>query len=165
MPLLVQIAKKKDGRGVLRCVRADGSVTWQTQPARHAPFFALHDLTHLAVESSLGFSHGFFGLIAQGWEIDQTEGKSARGPLPSEALEVENIVGSFDSERASGALLSADELNSFAAIHAESAGRPAPRKLTEDEILRVRNKRGELFSRWAAIEPGGALEVKFEIRE
>ncbi len=50
--LTVQIAKRTDGSSVLRCTRADGSVTWQKQ-TRHAMHFALHDLTHFAVESTL----------------------------------------------------------------------------------------------------------------
>jgi hypothetical protein len=76
--LLIQITKRSDGGGLLRCVRADGSVTWQKQESRHAGFFALHDLTHFAVESTLGFQRGFFGLIAEGWEIEETTGKQAR---------------------------------------------------------------------------------------
>ena len=53
--LTIRISKRKDGGGVLRCVRADGSETWQKQESRHAAFFALHDLTHFAVESALGY--------------------------------------------------------------------------------------------------------------
>ena len=89
----VQINKRADGSGVLRCIRADGSATWQKQTDRHAAFFALHDLTHFAVETTLGYRRGFFGLIAEGWEIDDTTGKGARGPLPPEAGEVEELVG------------------------------------------------------------------------
>jgi hypothetical protein len=109
--LLIQITKRKDGGGVLRCVRADGSETWQKQENRHAAFFALHDLTHFAVESTLGFQRGFFGLVAEGWEIEETTGKQARGPLPSEAREVELIVGTLDGERASGAIWTAEDFN------------------------------------------------------
>jgi hypothetical protein len=97
----------------LRCIRQDGSVTWQKQPT-HAAYFALHDLTHYAVETALGYKRGFFGLIAEGWEVDDTTGKGARGALPAEAVEVERIVGLFDSERASGALWTAEEFNEFA---------------------------------------------------
>jgi len=53
--LAIRITKRKDGNGVLRYMRADGSETWQKQESRHAAFFALHDLTHFAVESALGF--------------------------------------------------------------------------------------------------------------
>ena len=54
----VQITKKTDGLGVLRCVRADGSVTWQKQTDRQAAYFALHDLTHFVVETTLGLRRG-----------------------------------------------------------------------------------------------------------
>jgi hypothetical protein len=49
----VEIVKRADGAGVLRCTRADGSVTWQKQE-KHGVHFALHDLTHFAVETTLG---------------------------------------------------------------------------------------------------------------
>jgi hypothetical protein len=148
--LTVQIAKRADGSGVLRCTRADGSVTWQKQ-TRHAAHFAVHDLTHFAVESTLGFRRGFFGLIAEGWEIDDTTGKGSRGRLPDEAVEVEHIVGMFDMERASGTLVTAEDF----AIHSSRA-------LTGEDIARVRSCRGELFSRWSALEPSGTMELRFE---
>src|ERR1700733_6609574 len=101
--LRIEIVKQPDGAGVLRCTRQDGSVSWQKQ-TRHAVHFAAHDLTHFAVETVLGYRRGFFGLIAEGWEVEDTTGKGARGPIPEEAGEVEKIVGLFDSERASGML-------------------------------------------------------------
>src|SRR5579864_3783742 len=108
--LKIQITKRPDGSGLLRCLRADGSVTWQKQE-RHAAYFALHDLTHFAVESTLGFRHGFYGLIADGWDVDDTTGNGPRGPLPDEAVEVEYFVGSFDQERAAGTTWTAEEFN------------------------------------------------------
>ena len=160
--LLIQITKRPDGGGLLRCVRADGSVTWQKQPSRHAPFFAMHDLTHFAVESTLGFRRGFFGLIAEGWDIEDTTGQGTRGRLPEEAVEVERIVGLFDAERASATLFTTNEFNQHAAMHASTAGHSAPGRLTEDEILRVRKRRGELFTQWLALEPGAAIKLHYE---
>ena len=145
----IEIVKQPDGAGVLRCTRRDGSVTWQKQ-ARHAAHFALHDLTHFAVETVLSYRRGFFGLIAEGWDVDDTTGKGVRGLLPPEAIEVEKIVGLFDSERASGMLWSSEEFNTF-----------APRALTDDEIQRVRSLRSVLFHRWSAIAPGQRLELRF----
>ena len=72
--LKIEIVKQPDGAGVLRCTRKDGSVTWQKQ-TKHAAHFALHDLTHYAVESTLGCRQGFFGLVAEGWDIEDTTGK------------------------------------------------------------------------------------------
>src|SRR5688500_15660047 len=100
--LLIQITKRPGGGAGLRCTRADGSATWQRQQGRQASFFPLHDLTHYAVETELGFRDGFYGLIAQGWEIDETTGKSARGPLPPGSIVVEHLVGLLDLERTTG---------------------------------------------------------------
>ena len=151
----VQFTKKADGSGVLRCVRSDGSVTWQKQTDRHAAYFSLHDLTHFAVEIALGLRRGFFGLIAEGWDIEDTTGKGARGPLPPEAGEAEMIVGLFSAERASGVIWTVDEFHESAAM--------GTRKLTFDEIVRVKKKRSELFQQWSAVEPGATLELQFEI--
>src|SRR5580658_9549201 len=146
--LQIEISKRPDGAGVLRCTRPDGSVTWQKQ-LKHGAHFALHDLTHYAVETALGYRHGFFGLIADGWDVEDTTGKGARGPLSAEAVEVERIVGLFDSERGSGVLWTAEEFNQF-----------SPRTLTDADILRVRALRGALFRQWSAIVPGEKLELK-----
>jgi hypothetical protein len=35
------------------------------------------------------------------------------------------------------------------------------RPLSDDDIAKVRARRGELFSRWAAVAPGEALELEF----
>jgi uncharacterized C2H2 Zn-finger protein len=106
--LRIEIVKRTDGAGLLRCIRADGSVTWQKQSERHAVHFTHQDLTHFAIETALGYEQGFFGLIASGWNIEETTGKGARGPLPDEAGKVESVVGLFDSERGSGTLWTAD---------------------------------------------------------
>ena len=148
--LLIQITKRPDGGGLLRCVRADGSSTWQKQESRHAPFFALHDLTHFAVESTLGFQHGFFGLIAEGWDVEDTTGQGARGALPKEAVEVEQIVGLLDAERASATPMTAEEFNGY-----------ATHQITQQDLLRVRARRGELFEQWSSLPPGATLELKF----
>lgn len=134
---------------MLRCTREDGSVTWQKQ-AKHAAHFALHDLTHFAVETGLGYRQGFFGLIAAGWDVDDTGGKGTRGAVPAEAIEVERVVGVFDMERASGVLMTAKEFNEY-----------GPRALSDEEIQKVRSLRGQLFQRWRAVAPGETLELTF----
>jgi hypothetical protein len=160
--LTIQITKRPDGAGVLRCIRRDGSVTWQKQSDRHAGFFALHDLTHFAVESVLGFHIGFYGLISAGWEIEDTTGKGTRGALPAEAVAVEHIVGLFDSERATAAQWTANDFNEYAARQAAARGFPVPRPLSEDDLARVRTLRSKVFSDWHALAPGGVLELRHE---
>ena len=67
--LLIRIKKKTDGSAALTCTRADGSVTWQRQDGQLGRFFPLHDLTHYAVEQTLGFPRAFYGLLAEGWAV------------------------------------------------------------------------------------------------
>ncbi len=145
----IEIVKQADGGGILRCTREDGSVTWQKQ-TRHAEHFALHDLTHYAVETVLGYGRGFFGLICEGWDVEETTGKDARGVLPAEAIEVERLVGLFEAERASGGRWSVEEFNAF-----------APRALRDAEVREVRGFRAGLFDRWAATAPGQAMTLTF----
>ena len=159
--LRICLTKHADGGAVLRCVRADGSVTWQRQRGRSAGFFPLHDLTHFAIESELGVRHAFYGLIADGWDIEETTGKSPRGPLPSEAYAVERLVGLFDLERAGSAVWSAHELNA----HCYGPGAPLeqrlPRAITEDDLARIRSRIDELLARWAVLPGGETLELSF----
>ena len=157
----VEITKRADGAGLLKCTRADGTETWQKQANRHAPFFALHDLTHFAVESELGVRNAFYGLIADGWEIEETTGKGARGPLPADALFVENLVGTLDMERASGSRWTAEEFNDATAKFAANGGRATPRRLTDDDLARIRKRRAQLFEQWHALRSGHTLTLAF----
>ena len=147
--LRIEFLKQPDHSATLRCTRPDGSVTWQKQ-TKHAGHFALHDLTHYAVETTLHYRQGFFGLISAGWDIEDTTGKGARGPIQVEQGEVEKLVGLFDSERGAGVLWTAEEFNEF-----------APCALSGAEIEQIRNLRSELFHKWFTIQPGEKLELTF----
>ncbi|MDP9098575.1 MAG: hypothetical protein M3N48_06215 [Verrucomicrobiota bacterium] len=144
-------------------MRADGSITWQRNDDQNARFFPLHDLTHYSVETELGFARGFFGLIAEGWNIDETTGKTARGALPNEALEVEYLVSALSAERAGGVVASAGEFNPLAATFASAKGMPPPRRLTDEELVKVRARFEELAGRWRALPPDATLELVFPL--
>ena len=147
--LKIEFCKQPDGTVVFRCTRQDGSVTWHKQ-TKHAAHFVLHDLTHYAVETTLAFERGFLGLIEEGWDIEDTGGKGARGPLAAETVEVEQIVGLFDAERVSDVLWSVEEFNQF-----------APRTLMSTEIQSIRAWRSSLFHQWFALPPGDKMELTF----
>jgi hypothetical protein len=161
----IELSRRGDGTTTLRCVRDDGSVTWQNQRApHHAAFFALHDLTHYAVETELGFRQGFYGLVADGWEIEDTTGKGVRGPLPPEAQTVEQLVGALDRERASARPWSTEEFNELLAATA-AAGRAGQmtRPLTDEDLGRVRERVLALSARWAALGSGEVLALDFPV--
>jgi hypothetical protein len=164
--LLIRIKKNKDGSASLSCIRRDGSTTWQRQDGKLGAFFPPHDLTHYAVERTLGYSNAFYGLIADGWELADFAAPAAdrRGPIPREAGEVEVFVGVLDLERSLLQRFSTAEFNDQARFAADWQGSKGfvPRELTDDELSRVRAARAEVFARWAAVEPGSALELPFE---
>lgn len=133
--------------GILRCERADGSVTWQKHTAGSAAFFGFHDLTHFAVETVFGYRNGFFGLIAQGWDVEDLAGKGARGALPAETMEVERFAGALDLERGGGASWNAADFGEMFGI-----------TVTEAQLCEVREKRAELFQRWKEVRESMVLE-------
>ena len=162
--LLIRIKKNKDGSASLACVRADGSTTWQRQDGQLGAFFPPHDLTHYAIETVLGYRSGFYGLIADGWEISDFDTPFPRGKLPWEAREVEALVGALDVDRMTGELRSSAEVNEQVrfTLSRDKAASGAARQLTEAELTRVREFRGEVLEKWSALEPGETLELPFE---
>ncbi len=159
--LRIEIAKRTDGGTVLRCTRPDGTVSWQLQRGSTGAFFPLHDLTHYAVETVLGVPNGFFGLVAQGWEIEDTTGKGPRGELPPDAIAVEQIVGFLDRERASNAEWSAADYATHLGIAGVSLSPSVRIALTDDALARIRAMRRELFSQWTLTPPGESLHLIF----
>jgi hypothetical protein len=161
--IVIRIKKDKDGRTALSCTRADGTTTWQRQQGAVAAFFPKHDLTHYAVETVLGQRQGFYGLVSAGWDFSDFGTPWPRGKLPLEAIISEMIVGFFDVERRIGERGPAEDLNRQLAEHCTENDLPPERRLTEDDLARVREKRAELFARWDAVEPGKTLELPFEL--
>ncbi len=160
--LKIRIKKNESGAGSLSCERPDGSVTWQRHSDRNSAFFALHDLTHYAVETTLGCREGFFGLVASGWDISDFGHPWPKGPLPKQAERVELIIQFLDLERASGERWTAEELNSNAAVQSEAQGSDTRADITADELSLIRSSRQDVFDQWAALTPGDSLELKFE---
>lgn len=144
--LTIRIKKKSDGSAALSCERADGSVTWQRQKGAQGRFFPLHDLTHYAVETVLEHRRGFFGLVAEGWDISDFGTPWPRGPMPADAEPSEYIVGLFDLER---------------------AGQPPERSefdrygIADEQLARIRGLCQSLFAQWKALSPGDTIALTF----
>lgn len=159
--LRIRIKKKTDGSAALSCVRADGSVTWQRQEGTRGRFFPLHDLTHYAVETELGLGRGFYGLVAEGWDLTDFGAPWSKGHPPDEAAAAELIVGFLDTERASGTRSSAEDFNSAAARYFAEHRVSGSWVLSDEVLERIRRRRGELFERWAELPQGETLELHF----
>jgi len=166
-PLTIRLKKHPDGSASLSCTRPSGSVTWQHQPGVRGTYFPPHDLTHFAVETVLGVRRGFYGLIAEGWDITDFTAPWPRGPLPSEAAEVEVIVGALDMERLQGEPLTAAGLAAQRTLQAESrraygkGAAPVTWVLTDDQLAVIRARRDELLAQWEALPAGETMELAF----
>jgi hypothetical protein len=159
--IVIRIKKGKDGRTALSCTRADGTTTWQRQLGAQASFFPKHDLTHYAVETSLGLREGFYGLISAGWDFSDFGSPWPRGKLPLEANLSEMIVGFFDLERRIGEQGVAADLNQRVTEYCADNDMLPPSHFTEDDLVRVRAARSKLFTEWDAVMPGNVLKLNF----
>ena len=165
--LVVRLKHHTDGATSITCTRADGSSTWQRFEGATAMVFPGHDLTHYAVETTLGYARGFYGLLAEGWAIQDFAKPWPRGPIPEEAREVELIVGFLDAERREGLTWSTEEFASHAALFLDAArarGKAAPatvRLPRAEALLAVRTCRDDLLRRWMATPPGGEVVLTF----
>jgi hypothetical protein len=155
--LLIRIRKEADGSAVLTCQRADGSVTWQRQTGVQGRFFPVHDLTHYAVETVLGHRRGFYGLVAEGWNVTDFGAPWPRGRMPEDADPSELIVGFLDAERAGGVEWSAADLNDTLRLHHQ-----AGQQVSQDQLGKIRSVRARLLDLWAGLPPGESLELGFE---
>ena len=163
--LHIRIKRHADSSASITLTRADGSVTWQRQRGQIGHVFPPHDITHYAVETSLGYRQGFFGLVADGWEIADFAAPWPRGPIPREAMEVELIVGFFDAERRSAGQWSTQQFNEHAVKYVSSSKHAAtltPPVLGDHDISRIRLARQEILERWFATCAGNALELTFD---
>jgi hypothetical protein len=160
--LRIRIKKRPDGGAALSCVRADGSTTWQRQEGAHARFFPLHDLTHYAVETVLGHRRGFFGLIAEGWDIADFGSPWPRGRSPADAEPSEAIVGLLVFERYQGTRSAAGDLGERLGMAGSEPVIDVLTLVTEAQLDAVRARRDELIARWEALPLGESLELPFD---
>jgi hypothetical protein len=121
----------------------------------------MHDLTHYAVETVLGHRQGFFGLVADGWDLTDFGPPWRRGRLPDEAGISEFIVGLLDGERGAAMEWTAAEFNSAAGIYFAQQGSARGWHLSDAELGRIRARRAELFAQWRALPRGDTLELEF----
>lgn len=160
--LLIRIKKRTDGAAALSCLRADGSVTWQRQEGTHGRFFPIHDLTHYVVETVLGHRRGFFGLVAEGWDITDFGPPWPKGRFPDDMDPSELIVGFLDAERAGGVEWTADDFNDKAALYFAQHRMSSTCRISVEALERIRARRAELAGQWRALPAGDTLELVFD---
>ena len=159
--LTIRLKHARDGSAALTFVRSDGSVTWQRQLGSLGVVFPPHDITHFAVETVLEYRRGFYGLIADGWDISDFGSPWLCGPIPVEARVVERLVSLFEMEdRVGPKWWTRERCEDGGDSWAERDGAATP-TLSDEALERVRALRRETLAKWAATPPGQTLELTF----
>jgi hypothetical protein len=143
--------------------RADGSSTW----TKLYPGTEMHDLAHHAVEETLALDHAFYGILAQGYDIDEFEApKDERHPdlqpknLKPEAIQTEHLVNLLLTELQYGVPID-DFLVQFNSILQQSSLPPMDR-LTTESLAIIRSRLSKLCTCWRATKTGEILELRLE---
>lgn len=162
MPSLIfRLKKRADAAAQLTLVRDDGTHT--TGPIGSGDgYFPVHDLTHYAIEQTLGLSDGFLGLVASGWEINDFEVKGTAKRLSAETLFAECAAGELSRQ-----VLMRDpsSLEDFIwavdiKVQQHSPGYQSP-PITEPLFAAIRELIATEGRRWRELPPHGTLELRF----
>ena len=149
----IDIRRYESKPNMLVCTRADGTSTFQSY-GNQSDFFPVHDLTHVAVETILSFSEGFFGMIASGRNVSETEGE-----IPWQGHMAERLVGILMLDGL-GTDPTLEEILATINAALEVDGFP-PLELTRAQLLAIRQRRDELVERWRNLPVDGCLSIDF----
>ena len=152
------LKKAKDGRPTVTFVRSDGSST--TGRLGSGDFGPVHDLTHYAVETTLGLHGGFYGLLASGWNIPDFEVKGTGPRLADEAIVAECIVGQLTNVVFGGQTVTTADFNWLVGAAVRAVRPAAAVPALDDATFRIlRERLAALLDRWRALPPGETLEL------
>lgn len=158
-PITLRFKKVADAASRLTGVRADGSFT-TTRIGTATGFGPVHDLSHYVVESEFGFTNGFLGLLAQGWNVEDFDHEAAK-QLPDEAFWAEIIAGELSRQAMMNQWQDAADFQWSVEVVFEGTGRrPAP-PVTRKRLASMRAALEALRAQWDALPVNETLELRF----
>lgn len=168
--LQLALTKHVDESTSFRLTRPDGTATWQRSRGATGVFFPPHDLTHLAVESTLSYGRGFYGLVAAGWNLGDFGAPWPRGRLvdvdPSELIVgFLDRTGLDDGTEADAAALNDTARVYFDSPRADPASAARWRDLSDVELAAVRAQARALVATWHALPVGQTLVLPFPLAD
>lgn len=161
--MLIKFKKGEDKPTTLTCIRTDGSMTWTIVH----PGMEIHDFAHFVVETELGFTDAFYGIIAKGFDIEAFELPREQRPealipanLPVRAHQTEHIVN----------LLQINFSNTDEPLDVISTLRNIltaqnidfPEALNQERLDQINKRLKALLLEWKALKRGETLEIVFD---
>ncbi|MBS1666556.1 MAG: hypothetical protein JST58_04190 [Bacteroidetes bacterium] len=153
----LQVTKNQGKPHVILYRRDDSTTTWM-----HADdFFVMHDLSHFAIEKTLGYTEAFMGMLNRGMDIKEFESREKRLQLTiaPEAVFAENMANLFLMEIVQGNL---EDFNQTLGQSFKSMGKELnPPVLLDHEIHSIRDYLRKLIDDWKNLEMGKTLILSF----
>ena len=153
----ISFTKKELHKHVISCKRNDGSVTWMQSD----DFFVHHDLMHYAVETTLNYRNGFYGILDSGINISDFEIPEKRRTFnfSTEALHAESLVGMISTELSQGNFENMqDTINEMYKINYPSVQAP---KIDTASVSQIKQKYHELVMDLMKLSHNEKLVVQF----
>ena len=173
--LTIQLTKRPNGKlPLLICTRPDGSQTLAeigvdgAASSGGAPPPPDHDLTHYAVETTLGLRNSFYGLLARGHDIRDftVAGAAQKLDIPPEAVWTEFVVALLQTERRAGRRHGEGafraQLNDMLRGARDPIAKPdRPAPPNDTQLHTIRTTVAALLKRWRALPPGESMTLEF----
>ncbi len=164
MSLSIRIKKGKNSQSTMTVIRKNGTKTYSKLPYN----FEIHDIAHFVVEKQLKLTDSFYGLLAQGYQIQDFQLPKEERPkalwpqnIPEEAIIVEHIVN----------LLTIDYLHTDAKMNLSKELETIlkEKKLFFDKlpdsakIGTIQKELGQLMTKWNKLNGGEELVLELEL--
>ncbi len=163
MNALVSFRKETGRPPVFTFRRSDGSTVWSKLGSLPIEY----DLAHYVAEKSLGFTQAFFGLLDEGFAIEDFDLPRGKRPtallpanLPLESLQIEYIVNLLQTEQRCGP---SPEFRALLTQGLTTSGLPYPDQLTEDVLNQIREDYQTLIEKWYSLPDGQQLDLALVI--
>ncbi len=155
----MSVTKNAGKPHIILYIRNDGSQTWMQAD----DFFVIHDLSHYALETTLGYTTAFMGMLNDGMDIKDFEDLEKRRKIiiTEEAAYAENMANLFLMETIQGNFESFNEI-SGQAFETSWKSFPPPH-LFDEEINSVRVFLKQLLKQWKELPDGETMTLTFEI--
>ena len=161
--MTITLKKSITKPSILNITRDNGTSTW----SKLHKGLETHDLAHYAVESTLGFTKAFYGIINSGYNINDFALPREQRPnavrpenLHNEAIITEHIVNLLEIELLNSGLNEnfIENLQDILKAH----NLPFPSGLNHESLDSIRNIYHKLYNQWLILDDTQEICIDFK---